>query len=331
MAEETRYWLLTGELPTGPVAKAELHSQLAEGKLTWQTRVCRVGDSQWITLLELPGFGPKAIPQTPVSEPSLSERAVTPPTIAATTDLMTVNTPIPISAPSHTAISSPSSTDSSWMGYGLIFIVFFVGFFLYSWIWPLTPRDVCEKFNSALTAAEAKKYATSNLSRAIDEIYKGPQSSDPDQKFEWTADSKVPGTNNQHYVGCKGQLYLPEVGRRVTLEMVFHCVDSKGWKVNDFIVIGADGKPLPQPISLATEYPSLNPSGNSFLAPTAKAVKDWYEKPENKVGLAGSVGVLGGILLLTKTGAGKFIFGGIAAIIAGIVAWYRKATRQHTT
>ncbi|MFO0938650.1 MAG: GYF domain-containing protein [Gemmataceae bacterium] len=53
MTEETRYWLLTGEVPTGPATVAEIHAQIAAGTMTWKTKVCRVGDTEWVPFLEL--------------------------------------------------------------------------------------------------------------------------------------------------------------------------------------------------------------------------------------------------------------------------------------
>ena len=53
-----QFWLLTGEIPTGPFTAAQIHAELASGRATWQTSVCLVGGHSWQPLIQTPGFGP---------------------------------------------------------------------------------------------------------------------------------------------------------------------------------------------------------------------------------------------------------------------------------
>lgn len=52
------YWLLVGEVPTGPFSVAEVHARLAAGEATWQTPASPVGGAKWLPLVETPGIGP---------------------------------------------------------------------------------------------------------------------------------------------------------------------------------------------------------------------------------------------------------------------------------
>lgn len=62
-----RYWLMTGEMPSGPFDLSQVHAQLAAGKITWQTLACPVNGTSWLPLLQLPGVGPS--PAAPAPPP----------------------------------------------------------------------------------------------------------------------------------------------------------------------------------------------------------------------------------------------------------------------
>lgn len=55
-----QFWLLAGDVPTGPFDVAQIHAELAGGRITWQTLACPVGSNNWLPLLKTPGLGPVA-------------------------------------------------------------------------------------------------------------------------------------------------------------------------------------------------------------------------------------------------------------------------------
>lgn len=58
MPEPVRYWLLIGEVPSGPFTVAEVHAKLAAHEATWETPACAVGGNTWLPLVRTPGVGP---------------------------------------------------------------------------------------------------------------------------------------------------------------------------------------------------------------------------------------------------------------------------------
>src|SRR4051812_8603369 len=59
-----QFWLLTGEVPTGPFSVDQVHAKIASGDATWQTPACAVGGSNWLPIVRTPGIGPSAPPRT---------------------------------------------------------------------------------------------------------------------------------------------------------------------------------------------------------------------------------------------------------------------------
>ena len=57
--KDVQYWLLAGELPSGPFTAAQVHSELAAGRATWETLACPVDGSGWQPIVRIPGFGTK--------------------------------------------------------------------------------------------------------------------------------------------------------------------------------------------------------------------------------------------------------------------------------
>lgn len=72
-----RYWVLVDSTPSGPFTAEQVHAKLASGELTWEMRVCRFGNSDWLPLVQTPGFGPRApaiIPEAvPAAAPLVTE------------------------------------------------------------------------------------------------------------------------------------------------------------------------------------------------------------------------------------------------------------------
>lgn len=75
LSAETQFWLLTGDVPTGPFDVRQIHAKLAAGEVTWETRACAAGASTWLPLHQMPGVGPTsaadtcpaAVPVAPIS------------------------------------------------------------------------------------------------------------------------------------------------------------------------------------------------------------------------------------------------------------------------
>ena len=80
-----QFWLLTGEVPSGPFTVVQVHSELAAGRATWQTPACPVGGSTWLPLVQTPGIGPTAPPRPvagtrlPEAHPAVASVASAPP------------------------------------------------------------------------------------------------------------------------------------------------------------------------------------------------------------------------------------------------------------
>ena len=76
MPESVRYWLLIGEVPSGPFTVAEVRAKLAAREATWETPACAVGGT-WGPLLRTPGCGPADV--APRTHPG--SNASPPPTV----------------------------------------------------------------------------------------------------------------------------------------------------------------------------------------------------------------------------------------------------------
>ena len=59
-----QFWLMTGEVPSGPFTVEQVHAEVAAGRATWQTLACPVGtaDATWRPLVQTAGIGPLATP-----------------------------------------------------------------------------------------------------------------------------------------------------------------------------------------------------------------------------------------------------------------------------
>jgi hypothetical protein len=59
-----QFWLMTGEVPSGPFTVEQVHAEVAAGRATWQTLACPVGtaDTTWRPLVQTAGIGPLATP-----------------------------------------------------------------------------------------------------------------------------------------------------------------------------------------------------------------------------------------------------------------------------
>ena len=105
-APEAAFWLLVGDTPTGPFPLVVVHEKLAAGEVTWDTRACPVGATDWLPLRQTPGVGPD-VHEPPLAPPG---RPSPPPR------------PADVSAGGPTAVS-PSGQKWGWAGLGLAIAV----------------------------------------------------------------------------------------------------------------------------------------------------------------------------------------------------------------
>jgi hypothetical protein len=181
---------------------------------------------------------------------------------------------------------------------------------------PLTPREAFERFDRAETPADAKKYATANFHPVIDALTSLPD--DSDDWVEYTHDGPAPPELGGHFIGMRGDTFVPEAGRRMRIDGVVHLLDRDGWKVNDLFFLAVDGRRIDPPLSLAAGVRgAAGPGGRP--APSGQATRAWYENPVNqRVAAGGAVGVL-------KSGGFKLLGGLVLAVGGGLWAWLRRA------
>ena len=262
-----QFWLLTGEVPTGPFTVTQIHEKIAAGDATWQTPACPVGGSKWLPLFQTPGIGPNAdgadatpsvaepkrptpppLP-TPTPTPAIPHTPFTPAPIAAS------DAPAPSAEPPKSAAGTTSTGVAVWrpMIVLALIAVGVVGYWLYGAFRSPTAIEVCRKLDGAKTAEEAKKHVTARMHPLVDAEYAAGQHADPNTEFVFTQEVDGPKPDTK-LVGFRGFFFLPEAGRRVWIEGHFIVVKSDGWKVDDMIVTGAEGVSLPGPVSLVEEY-----------------------------------------------------------------------------
>lgn len=301
-AEQTRYWLLIGDVPQGPFDVAQVHDKLASGEATGQTQACPVGGSTWLPLVQTPGLGPSRLAKEPATG-----RPASPPIAPRTDqilDALPVKDELPVSSLTHpvhhleVGTSDPSARNPpkpegkpAWGGIVAAVLLFgLLGWLGYSWLRPLTPREVCECFDRAKTAQEAKRYCTLNMHSAVDALHrqKLPESDDPS---EYTQEGDAPPGIGGYFVGVRSHQYVPEERRRIQVDGVIHLIQSDGWKIEDFYILSIDRQQLPEPISLARNpqllgdsQPGANPPNPPNRPATAQGsstkttqAKAWYE------------------------------------------------------
>lgn len=334
------YWLLVGNLPSGPFTAEQVHAKLAAGEVTWETRACRLGDSTWLPLVQTPGLGPTSVLEVEPLVIPVRPRAVT----APPERLMTALPADEVVQPAQSRGSrrtdrsqsvgtdtgqKPSTPATNWVAVvvGVLTVAFF-GWIVYGWLRPLTPREVCERVDKAKTAQEAKKYCTLNLHPALEAIYrqKLPDSDDP---FEYTQESEAPADVGGYFVGVRWQGFIPEERRRVQIDGVIHLIKSDGWKIEDIYLLSADRQPLPEPFSLASSYhlfTDQQPATGQVVQPASRSVnsnraKAWYDDPNLKK--------LGGRATAHwfSSGGGKWLGGLFLAACAAIAAFWKKIAR----
>ncbi|MGE3806194.1 MAG: DUF4339 domain-containing protein [Gemmataceae bacterium] len=199
-----------------------------------------------------------------------------------------------------------------------------LGWMAVSFLLPLTPREVCERFDHAKTLEESKKYCTLNLHHALEAIYRHPPppSDDP---FEYTREGDAPASVGGYFVGVRGHVFDPELRRRIQIDAVYHLVDRDGWKVEDIYFLALDHVRLQEPVSLASNFAAFEqPPTVTSPAPSpahlntqanANRAKSWLENTQVRgplVYMLGRFGAKG-----WKWVAGLFV----AAWIACAAVW----------
>lgn len=267
-----QFWLLTGEVPSGPFTVDQIHAKIATGDATWQTPACPVGGSTWLPVVRTPGLGPVAAQEKlPTSEGAASAApkplpvppapATAPQNVGRTSPPPLPFTPSPPSAPAASPEPAPADTKSersgAAIGVGVVLLLIAGGVYGASWIWeqlrPSTATEVCKKLDEAKTAAEAKKYATPRMHPLLDAMFADKNALDPNDTSEWTQEIVGPRPDTK-LVGFKGTTFVPEPGRRVRVEGHFVVVKSDGWRVDDAVLTGVEGASLPGPVSLVDEH-----------------------------------------------------------------------------
>lgn len=275
-----QFWLLSGDVPTGPFTVAQIHARLAAGDATWQTPACPVGGGKWLPLLQTPGIRPNGSTTAtgntaeqptypkPVLEPPapLSGEAVpaTPAPRRATPPPIPAPPPAPVADPPVVSAPVPQGAETSKeelvgliAGIGILIVLVAVvgaaGYGIYQWVRPPTATEVCKELDAAKTAAEAKKHVTPKMYPLIDAMFADKSALDPNDTYEWTQEIDGPRPDTK-LVGFRGTVFVPEAGRRVRLETHFVVVRSDGWKVDDMVMTGVEGESLPGLVSLVDEH-----------------------------------------------------------------------------
>jgi hypothetical protein len=271
-----RFWLLTGEVPSGPFTVDQVHAKIASGDATWQTPACAVGGSNWLPVVRTPGLGPVAAEAKPPAGegaesaapkplPAPPEPATAPQNVGRTSPPPLPFTPSPPSVPAASSepapAPTPANTKSEHIGaaIGVVVVLLLIAGIVYgsSWVWAQirspSATEVCKKIDEAKTAAEAKKYATPRMYPLLDAMFADKNALDPNDTSEWTQEVDGPRPDTK-LVGFKGTTFVPEAGRRVRVEGHFVVVKSDGWKVDDAVLTGVEGAALPGPVSLVDEH-----------------------------------------------------------------------------
>ena len=56
-----QFWLLMGEVPSGPWTVSQVHAELVAGRANRQTPACMVGGGGWQPLIRMPGLDHRRI------------------------------------------------------------------------------------------------------------------------------------------------------------------------------------------------------------------------------------------------------------------------------
>jgi len=298
---DDRYWLLTGDAPTGPFTVAEVLARLAGGDLAWDTRACPVGRSEWRPLVQTPGIGPVA-PAPPADTPAPPAVATAGPTPVSAPAEAYAATAGPTSAPATGTV--PRSGTTPWLAVVAVLAAGAIpGWFIYRAVRPDTATEVCQKVDEASTPAEARRYLTPRMYPVYKALHADKTLDDPNDVYEYTREVDDPRPNTR-LVRIRGSSFVAALGRRGRIEGHILVVGpggwsaglfkTDGWRVDDIVVTAVDGVPLPAPMSFVDEFrrsPPAARAGAKAATPAGAGLDAWWERNKGWLKDAGTVAV----------------------------------------
>jgi len=299
---DARYWILVGEIPTGPFTSSEILAQIQSGKCQWITMSCVVGGAMWLPLNQV-------LPHAPLAALAVEQSPADNTAAHGTTSQ---------------AIPTPRSNSSHLTLLVVIVGLGLVAYWLYSTFFAevsLSPQQVCQAFNFAKSPQEAKNYATPNMYAALGVLFIQTDDSD-DGSFELTAEQPAPSQIGGDYVGF--QVHLKAEKSPIVMHGVFHLLNQSGWKVNDMIFISINDQSIDPPISVAREYEFFRDPQHPIvtqrqLTDAKIQAQQWHTNTQVRnttLRLAGAV--------VAKSSIGKWIASVIGVILVGIYGLFNK-------
>lgn len=230
-----QYWLLVNNVPQGPFSALDLHGKLKAGEISWDSMVCQVGQPAWLPMRSTPTLVPQA--QHSDVSPNVSG----------------VNTP---STPTATNLQHLFNRPEIYK-YVLISLAVAVGGIL---LWyfipgPKSPVEPCYRYFAAKDIIELRAISTSNLHPIFNAMFQGPVHN-LGQNMRFIDQSPAPTKFQGHFVSFYFE-DLDDNQRSISIEGVFHLLDTGGWKIEDIYFLSMNNQPLEKPISMAHGYWTL--------------------------------------------------------------------------
>ena len=123
---------------------------------------------------------------------------------------------------------------------------------------PPGPRQVCEAFAAAGTAAEAAETVSAALRPALPGLFAARSAADPADAVELTDEAEAPADVGGYLVGFETRLRVGDGGGPVRVGGAFLLRDHGGaWKIDDLVFTAEEGQPVDPPVSLAASYQTL--------------------------------------------------------------------------
>lgn len=313
---QERFWLMSGDTPTGPFDSSQVQSKLATSEITLSAKVCPVGGDSWKTIADVP-----FLIATPDAEATASLASEPAPLDSFATATATPGSDATATVQPLAASQEPVHANDLLLGYAVLGViaVTVIGV-IWWWITPLSPRDVVRRFNDADNLSEAMTYTTMNMHPALRELAKQKDffDSNPESEYEILEDRPAPPTVGGRYVGCRGQHRDPTTKQVNHLDAYFHLLDVDGWKIEDFYFTSLNGQPLDRPISMAHDYRLMSDETPAAHNSSRATNKPWYEDRSTQNNVARTT--VAATRSFWKSGGGKALMAFIAAVLAGIGA-----------
>lgn len=307
----------------GPFTSAQLRAMAVAGQITRTDMIWKEGWTRWVAAGEVKGI----FPTQRASESSVPRAYVTtqvqPPPASPVSPPSAI--PVAYTTQAENVPFRPTAAGRWVIGISVVLLAGFLGWIVCWWLTPFTPREVCERWDSARTAQEAKKYCTLNMHHVVDQMFNDP-GPDTDDPVEFTQEGDAPPNVGGYFVGVRMHFYSPEVRRRVQVDTVIHLIKSDGWKIEDIYFLSLDHQRLPEPISLAWLAANRGlgqPTSPPEPAAGGTTAKEWYTNPK----IQKNVG-RGALSWLAHGGGGKWLAGIGVAFLAAISALWKQITGQ---